>query len=285
MKIEPPVQLDPECYREVVSRALAEDVRTGDITTDITVTPGQRGRGELRTREECVVAGLDIAVEAFRQLDVKVTVSPIKCDGDPCAVDDLLVVVDGQARALLTAERTALNFLQRLSGVATEARRFVEVVSGRSVLLDTRKTTPMLRLLEKYAARVGGVVNHRFALDDGVLVKDNHVRLAGSIGEAVARLRKRNVGLPIEVEVSSLQELNEALAAKVDIVLMDNFSLEGMQEAISRCRGLAKTEISGGVVITNIGAVASLRPTYISVGALTHSAAAIDMSFNIVAVT
>ena len=283
MKVEPPVLLGPECYRDLVSRALDEDVRTGDITTDGTVTPGQRGRGELRTREDCVVAGLDVAVEVFRQLDAKVTVDPIKCDGDSCFVDDLLLVVDGKAGALLTAERTALNFLQRLSGIATEARRFVEVVSGRSVLLDTRKTTPMLRLLEKYAARVGGVVNHRFALDDGILVKDNHVRLAGSIGEAVARLRKRNLSLPIEVEVGSLQELNEALAAKADVVLIDNFSLEGMQEAISRCRDLAKTEISGGVVLGNIDAVASLRPTYISVGALTHSAAAIDMSFNMVA--
>lgn len=283
MKVEPPVLLGLECYRDLVSRALAEDVRTGDITTDGTVTPGQRGRGELRTREDCVVAGLDVAVEVFRQLDAKVTVDPIKCDGDSCFVDDLLLVVDGKAGALLTAERTALNFLQRLSGIATEARRFVEVVSGRSVLLDTRKTTPMLRLLEKYAARVGGVVNHRFALDDGILVKDNHVRLAGSIGEAVARLRKRNLSLPIEVEVGSLQELNEALAAKADVVLIDNFSLEGMQEAISRCRDLAKTEISGGVVLGNIDAVASLRPTYISVGALTHSAAAIDMSFNMVA--
>ena len=229
------------------------------------------------------MAGLDVAVEVFRQLDAKVTVDPIKCDGDSCFVDDLLLVIDGKAGALLTAERTALNFLQRLSGIATEARRFVEVVSGRSVLLDTRKTTPMLRLLEKYAARVGGVVNHRFALDDGILVKDNHVRLAGSIAEAVARLRKRNLSLPIEVEVGSLQELNEALAAKADVVLIDNFSLEGMQEAISRCRDLAKTEISGGVVLGNIDAVASLRPTYISVGALTHSAAAIDMSFNMVA--
>ena len=283
MKVEPPVLLGLECYRDLVSRALAEDVRTGDITTDGTVTPGQRGRGELRTREDCVVAGLDVAVEVFRQLDAKVTVDPIKCDGDSCFVDDLLLVIDGKAGALLTAERTALNFLQRLSGIATEARRFVEVVSGRSVLLDTRKTTPMLRLLEKYAARVGGVVNHRFALDDGILVKDNHVRLAGSIGEAVARLRKRNLSLPIEVEVGSLQELNEALAAKADVVLIDNFSLEGMQEAISRCRDLAKTEISGGVVLGNIDAVASLRPTYISVGALTHSAAAIDMSFNMVA--
>ena len=285
MKVEPPVLLGPECYRDLVSRALAEDVRTGDITTDGTVTPGQRGRGELRTREDCVVAGLDVAVEVFRQLDAKVTVDPIKCDGDSCFVDDLLLVIDGKAGALLTAERTALNFLQRLSGIATEARRFVEVVSGRSVLLDTRKTTPMLRLLEKYAARVGGVVNHRFALDDGILVKDNHVRLAGSIAEAVARLRKRNLSLPIEVEVGSLQELNEALAAKADVVLIDNFSLEGMQEAISRCRDLAKTEISGGVVLGNIDAVASLRPTYISVGALTHSAAAIDMSFNMVAST
>ena len=283
MKVEPPVLLGPECYRDLVSRALDEDVRTGDITTDGTVTPGQRGRGELRTREDCVVAGLDVAVEVFRQLDAKVTVDPIKCDGDSCFVDDLLLVVDGKAGALLTAERTALNFLQRLSGIATEARRFVEVVSGRSVLLDTRKTTPMLRLLEKYAARVGGVVNHRFALDDGILVKDNHVRLAGSIAEAVARLRKRNLSLPIEVEVGSLQELNEAFAAKADVVLIDNFSLEGMQEAISRCRDLAKTEISGGVVLGNIDAVASLRPTYISVGALTHSAAAIDMSFNMVA--
>ena len=285
MKVEPPVLLGPECYRDLVSRALDEDVRTGDITTDGTVTPGQRGRGELRTREDCVVAGLDVAVEVFRQLDAKVTVDPIKCDGDSCFVDDLLLVVDGKAGALLTAERTALNFLQRLSGIATEARRFVEVVSGRSVLLDTRKTTPMLRLLEKYAARVGGVVNHRFALDDGILVKDNHVRLAGSIGEAVARLRKRDLSLPIEVEVSSLQELNEALAAKADIVLIDNFSLEGMRQAISHCRGLAKTEISGGVVLGNIDAIASLRPTYISVGALTHSAAAIDMSFNMVAST
>lgn len=271
--------LDPADYRDVVRRALAEDLAGGDVTSDATVAAGQRGRGELVAKQDCVLAGIEVAAEVFRQCDPRAVVRPRRRDGESCAPGDVIATVEGPAAALLGAERTALNFLQRMSGIATGARRYVDAAAGRTTILDTRKTTPTLRALEKYAARAGGVTNHRFGLGDGLLIKDNHVRLAGSIPAAVARARAAAGGLPVEVEAQSLAEVDEALEAGADVVLIDNLSDERTAAAIARCRGRARTEVSGGVTLARLPALAALGPTYVSVGALTHSAAAVDVSF------
>jgi nicotinate-nucleotide pyrophosphorylase (carboxylating) len=273
--------LNVALYGDIVRSALSEDLGQGDKTTKATIETGKRGRGELRAKEWCVLAGVDIALEVFRQLDPAVLVVNKKSDGHECNRGDLVVTLEGQADALLTAERTALNFLQRLAGIATVTHRYVEAAAGRAIILDTRKTTPMIRVLEKYAVRAGGATNHRFALDDGLLIKDNHVRLAGSISTAVSRIRAGCAEMPIEVEAQTLSEVDEALESGVDIILLDNMTLDELHEAITRCRGRVMTEVSGGVTLERIDELAALQPTYISVGSLTHSAAAIDMSLDI----
>ena len=277
--------LDPADYRDLVRRALAEDLEGGDLTSEATVLPGQRARGDLCARQECVLAGIEVAAEVFRQRDPEVVVNRRRRDGEACAAGEVVATVEGLAAALLSAERTALNFLQRLSGIATGARRYVAAAGGRTTVLDTRKTTPTLRALEKYAARAGGATNHRFGLGDGLLIKDNHVRLAGSIGTAVARARAAGRGLPVEVEAQSLAEVDEALAAGADVVLIDNLSNEQTGEALARCRGRARTEVSGGVTLARLPVLAGLSPTSVSVGALTHSAAAVDISFEMAPVS
>jgi nicotinate-nucleotide pyrophosphorylase (carboxylating) len=190
--------------------------------------------------------------------------------------------ITGRADALLVGERTALNFMQRLSGIATLTRQFVEAADGRIVVLDTRKTTPLMRVLEKYAVRAGGGTNHRFGLDDGILIKDNHVRLAGGAGVAVQRMRAANRDLPIEVEAQSLCEVDAALEAGADIVLLDNLSTSDIITAVGKCRGKARTEISGGVTLSRMPELAETGADYVSIGALTHSAPAVDLSFEIV---
>jgi nicotinate-nucleotide pyrophosphorylase (carboxylating) len=190
--------------------------------------------------------------------------------------------ITGRADALLVGERTALNFMQRLSGIATLTRQFVEAADGRIVVLDTRKTTPLMRVLEKYAVRAGGGTNHRFGLDDGILIKDNHVRLAGGAGVAVQRMRAANRNLPIEVEAQSLCEVDAALEAGADIVLLDNLSTSDIITAVGKCRGKARTEISGGVTLSRMPELAETGADYVSIGALTHSAPAVDLSFEIV---
>jgi nicotinate-nucleotide pyrophosphorylase (carboxylating) len=187
----------------------------------------------------------------------------------------------GYAAAMLTAERTALNFVQRLSGIATLTRQFVEAAAGRLVILDTRKTTPLLRALEKYAVRVGGGTNHRSGLDEGILIKDNHIRLAGGVAAAVTRMRKANREMPTEVEAERLEDVDEALDAGADLVLLDNLSTADIIEAVKRCRGVAKTEISGGVTLARMPELAATGADYVSIGALTHSAPAADLSFEI----
>ena len=219
--IEP---LDPGLYRDIVRRALDEDVGTGDVTTAATVSPSQRARGVFLVKADCVLAGLDVAFEAFRQLDPAVTVTARRQDGDRCRAGEEIAEVTGSAAALLTAERTALNFLQRLSGIATRARQFVDAAGGRITVLDTRKTTPTLRVLEKYAVRAGGATNHRTGLYDAVLIKDNHIRLAGGVTAAVERTRRHRPDMPIEIEAQSLAQVDEALAAGADTILLDNLS-------------------------------------------------------------
>ncbi|HXH23929.1 MAG TPA: carboxylating nicotinate-nucleotide diphosphorylase, partial [Vicinamibacterales bacterium] len=222
MKHVPFEPLDPGLYREIVRRALAEDFGWGDVTTEAVIDRDQQARGVIVAKSRCVIAGLDIACEAFRQLDPVVRITVLCHDSAWCEPGTVIAELCGHAAALLTAERTALNFLQRLSGIATLTRRFVEAAGGRITILDTRKTTPTLRALEKYAVRAGGGVNHRSGLDDGILIKDNHVRLAGGVGAAVRRMRKANREMPTEVEAQSLDQVREALEAGADVVLLDN---------------------------------------------------------------
>ncbi len=273
--------LDPGMYRELVRRALAEDFGWGDVTTEAIIDREQKARGVIVAKSTCVLAGVDIAAEAFRQLDPAAQITINRKDGQRCERGTEVAEIRGHASALLTAERTALNFIQRLSGIATLTRQFVDVADGRITVLDTRKTTPILRALEKYAVRAGGGVNHRSGLDDGILIKDNHIRLAGSVGAAVTTMRKKNRDMPTEVEAQSLAQVDEALAADAEIVLLDNLSTEEIIEAVKRCRGRAKTEISGGVTLQRMRELAATGADYVSVGALTHSAPAVDLSFEL----
>lgn len=281
MKPIPFEPLDPGVYRELVRRALAEDFGWGDVTTETVIDRDQKAHGILLAKSRCVIAGLEIASEAFRQLDPAVAVTSHRQDGDLCQPGTVVAEYRGHAAAMLTAERTALNFLQRLCGIATLTRQFVDAAGGRITVLDTRKTTPTLRALEKYAVRAGGGVNHRNGLDDGILIKDNHVRLAGSVGDAVSRMRKANREMPTEVEAQSLDQVDEALRSGAEIVLLDNLSTADIIEAVRRCQGAAKIEISGGVTLARMPELAATGADYVSVGALTHSAPAADLSFEI----
>ncbi len=277
--------LDPEAVRDVVRRALAEDIGAGDVTTNATILATQRARGVFLAKADFVLAGFDVALEAFRQVDVAAAdldVKQARRDGDACRMGEVVAELVGPARTLLIAERTALNFLQRLSGIATRARQFVDAAGGRIIVLDTRKTTPTLRSLEKYAVATGGATNHRSGLFDAVLIKDNHVRLAGGVAAAVARMRAAAPGMAIEVETQTLDEVDDAVAAGVEIILADNMSIDDIREAVARVRGRAKIEISGGVTLARIPALAATGADYVSVGALTHSAPAVDISFEIV---
>jgi nicotinate-nucleotide pyrophosphorylase (carboxylating) len=278
MRLDP---LPPEAYRELVRAALAEDIGAGDITTHGTIDDAQRARAIILAKSPCVLAGLDVACEAFRQCDPGVAIERFAHDGDRCEPGTVVAELRGRASALLTAERTALNFIQRLTGTATMARQFADLAGDRIVVLDTRKTTPLFRVLEKYAVKAGGATNHRARLDDGILIKDNHVRLAGGVEVAVARMRAAGRGLPIEVEAQSLDQVDDALRAGADIVLLDNLSTSEIVEAVCRCKGRAKTEISGGVTLARLPELAATGADFVSVGALTHSAPAADLSFEI----
>ena len=281
MKSVPFEPLDPSTYRELVRRALAEDLGWGDVTTEATVAPEQRARGVLVAKSPCVVAGLDVAGETFRQLDPGVSFKAFVKDGDRCEPGTVVGEVRGAAAAMLTAERTALNFLQRLSGIATRTRQFVDAAAGRITVLDTRKTTPTFRALEKYAVAAGGGTNHRAGLYDAILIKDNHIRLAGGVGAAVAATRRRSPGLRVEVEAQTLAEVDQALASGADIILVDNMGTADIRQAVSRAQGRTKIEISGGVTLDRIQELGATGADYVSVGALTHSAPAVDISFEI----
>jgi nicotinate-nucleotide pyrophosphorylase (carboxylating) len=270
--------LEPRLYLDLVRRAIAEDVGSGDITTELLVPAGARSTGRLIAKSDCVVAGLELARAVFVEIDPSVAFAARVNDGHRCRPGDVIAEVSGPARALLTAERTALNFLQHLSGIATLTRRFVDATGGRLTILDTRKTIPTLRTLAKYAVRCGGGTNHRMGLFDAVLIKDNHIRLAGGLGEAVRRVRARGVSVPIEVEAQSLAEVDAAIEARPDVIMLDNLSDAEMREAVARIGRRAKVEISGRVTLERIPALASLGADVVSVGALTHSAPAADIS-------
>jgi nicotinate-nucleotide pyrophosphorylase (carboxylating) len=270
-----------EALDRIVRASLAEDLGAGDVTTDATVDESATGTAVLVTRAPGVVAGLNAVEAVFRVLDPDAEVERLAEDGDVLGGAAPVARVSGALRAILTGERTALNLLGRLSGIATATRRYVDAVEGTGVaILDTRKTTPGLRVLEKQAVAAGGGRNHRFGLDDGVLVKDNHLAATGSIRAAVERLRTVT-DLPIEVECDTLEQLQEALAAGADAILLDNMSLDELRQAVALADGRARLEASGGVTLDTVRAIAETGVDEISVGALTHSAPALDVSLEL----
>jgi nicotinate-nucleotide pyrophosphorylase (carboxylating) len=274
----------PLLYEDLLRRALAEDLgRAGDVTTDAIVPADLRARGRIVARAEGRVAGLAPALHVFRLLDGDGRVELAKQDGEDAGAGETIAAVEGSARALLTGERTALNLLGRLSGIATATRSVVERLAGlKTRVASTRKTTAGLRALEKYAVCAGGGQSHRYGLDDAVLIKDNHIALAGGIAEAVRRARSgASHLLRIEVEVDTLEQLEQALALGVDAVLLDNMDLATLREAVRRCAGRAFTEASGGIRPDNVRAVAETGVDLVSLGWLTHSAPALDVALDV----
>ncbi len=267
-----------------IIRALEEDIGPGDVTTNTIVPADASLRGRIIAKQDGVVAGLEIAKQVMLALSQHVTFVAEVQDGSKVTRGTVLANLDGSARALLTAERTALNFLGRMSGIATLTRKFVDAVSGtNAIILDTRKTAPGLRITDKLAVRLGGGQNHRTGLFDMVLIKDNHIDFAGSITAAVQRVRNSGTTLEIEVETRSLDNVREALALGVERILLDNMSAETMREAVAICDGRAKLEASGNVTLDTVLEVARTGVDYISVGALTHSPQVFDVSLEFVA--
>jgi nicotinate-nucleotide pyrophosphorylase (carboxylating) len=264
---------------EVIARALAEDVGDGDVTTAATVPEDARARALITQKAPGVIYGLDVAVQVFCALDPGMVLERVVSEGAWREDGGPVLELEGSARAILTGERTALNFLQRLSGVATMAARCARAVAGTgATILDTRKTTPGLRALEKAAVAAGGATNHRFGLFDAILIKENHAALAGGVGEAVRRAREYAPGLTLEVECRTLAEIDEALAAGAPWILLDNMTVAQLGHAVRHVDGRARLEASGGVTLDTLREIASTGVDFISVGALTHSAPALDLS-------
>ena len=272
---------------EFVRRVLAVDLGTGgDVTSNATIAADARFSAAMNCREPIVVAGIEIAIAFFRALDPDIGIDRLSEDGEAVPAGTVLLRLDGKARAMLTAERSALNTLQHLSGIATLTRRYVDAISGTgAILLDTRKTIPGLRALEKYAARMGGAQNHRMRLDDGLLIKDNHVGVAGGVAEAVRAARAYGSGLPIQVEVDRIEQIEPALAAGADRLLLDNMKPELLRQAVELVAGRVPLEASGGVNLETIGGIAKSGVNYISVGRITQSAPAVDIGLDYVLTT
>lgn len=269
--------------QELVQRALQEDIGFQDLTTEAIIDPAHVSTAELLAKQDGVVAGLEVAFTAFRLLDPQANLVPVVADGDQILAGQVLARVKGRTACLLSAERTALNFLQRLSGIATRTKMAVDTVRQyKCHIIDTRKTTPGLRALEKYAVKTGGGYNHRFGLFDAVLIKDNHIAAAGSITKALERVRS-HVGhmVKIEVECENLVQVEEALKASPDIIMLDNMDVNLMQKAVEMINGQALTEASGGLTLENLAQVAATGVDLISLGWLTHSINALDISLNI----
>jgi nicotinate-nucleotide pyrophosphorylase (carboxylating) len=279
-----PVPLFPLLYEPVVQRALEEDLgRAGDLTSDAVLPPGLAAAAKIVARAAGRVAGLPVALSAFRLLDASIRIEASAIDGEDVEAGAVLATVRGPARALLSAERTALNLLGRLSGIATATRDMARLVEPHGArIVCTRKTTPGLRALEKYAVRCGGGHNHRFGLDDAILIKDNHIALAGGLRAAVERARRAAGHLVrIEVEAASLEQLREALELGVEAVLLDNMSLEMLREAVAISRGRAVLEASGGINLETAAAIAATGVDLLSVGWLTHSAPALNVAMDV----
>ena len=278
--------LSAEEIRRAVQLALAEDIGSGDVTTLATLPKNATTKAVMRARESLVVAGLALAEAAFRELSLDISIVRTAEDGERAAADKVLLTVSGSARAILSAERVALNFVQRLSGVATLTAQFVDAIKGtRAQILDTRKTTPGWRVWEKYAVTCGGGRNHRFGLFDMVLIKDNHLAVLkdetpNAVAAAVKRARAAYPKLKVEVEADTLEQVEQAAAAGADIVLLDNMNPIQLRLAVQKCKDRALTEASGGVTLASIGAIAQTGVDFISVGALTHSARAVDIGLD-----
>jgi nicotinate-nucleotide pyrophosphorylase (carboxylating) len=270
--------LSPE-IRATIERALAEDIDSGDVTTDSIVPETATLDAKIVAKSAGVAAGLAVAETAFLLLDQQVVFSSVVADGDQIQAGQVLAEINGPARAILTAERTALNFVGRMSGIATLTRQFVDEARGtRTKILDTRKTAPNLRPFDKEAVRLGGGENHRLGLFDMILIKDNHIDFAGSITEAVRRARALASGLEVEVEARTLRDVTECLDLAVGWIMLDNMPLDEMREAVRLAHGRAKVEASGNITLANVHSIAETGVDYISVGALTHSVRALDVS-------
>lgn len=278
--VQPPPRSELE---RIVALALAEDIGRGDATSRAIVDPGERGRATVSFRAPGVVCGLPVVAEVFRQIDRSTAVVVLVPEGTRLDAPAPVARIEGATLALLAGERVALNFVARLAAVATLTRRYVDAIAGtRARILDTRKTTPGLRSLEKYAVRVGGGRNHRLGLDDGILIKDNHIAFAGSIGEAVRRARAAApLGLRVEVETETLDDVREALGAGADMLLLDNMSAPLMRQAVELVAGRVPLEASGGITLSNVREIADTGVDLISVGALTHSAGSLDVSMDV----
>jgi len=276
------LDIDPERVRRIVRQALEEDVGARDVTTEATVDAKARASGVFVAKQALLVAGLDVALEVFNAVDPEIAWETRAREGDRFEAGNAIASVTGPARGILTGERVALNFLQRMSGIATITRGFVDAVAGtKAKIRDTRKTTPLLRLLEKRAVSVGGGTPHRSGLDSAILVKDNHVLMAGSVGEATRRAVAAAGDLQVEIEVDRPEQIDEAMAAGAQMILLDNFTPDQVAQAVKRIAGRVPVEVSGGIRLENVRAYAEAGPDYIAVGALTHSAPAVDISLDL----
>lgn len=282
-----PLDLDMDDARRVIAAALAEDLAAedaagGDVTSSAVIPEDVRFQGVMRARQEMVLAGLPVAREVFRMVTAEATFRALAQDGDAVMAGAVVAEIEGPARGLLTAERTALNFLQTLSGIATATRQYVERIRGAGcTLLDTRKTIPGLRKLSKYATRCGGAQNHRMGLFDAILIKDNHIAVCGSVRDAVRKAKRASQGkVTVEVECDTLAQVAEAVDAGADMILLDNMSVEELRQAVALVRGRAKTEASGGVTLETIAAIAASGVDFVSVGRITQSAPAVDIGLD-----
>jgi nicotinate-nucleotide pyrophosphorylase (carboxylating) len=276
--------LEMEAVRRIIRRALEEDIRSGDVTTSAALTGIETGQGTALAKEDLVVAGLDVFREVFRTRDAGLVFETGLIDGAWAPRGTVLATVSGSLSSILTAERVALNLFQRMCGISTLTKQFVDAVAGtKATILDTRKTMPGLRILDKYSVRAGGGQNHRYGLYDGVLIKDNHIEAAGGITEAIRRVKATApLMVKIEVEVKNLLEVEETLAACADIIMLDNMTVDEMRQAVQLIGGKALIEASGNVTLATVGSIAATGVDFISSGALTHSARAADISLKVI---
>ncbi|MCL2245563.1 MAG: carboxylating nicotinate-nucleotide diphosphorylase [Lentimicrobiaceae bacterium] len=273
----------------LIAQTLTEDIGSGDHSSLAAIPETAKGKMKLLAKEKGIIAGIEVAKEVLRQVDASISMQCFKNDGDEIAVGDIVFELEGPARSMLTAERTVLNFLQRMSGIATVSKQYADAVKGtKTKILDTRKTTPNLRALEKYAVKIGGSENHRFGLYDMIMLKDNHIDFAGGIEKAIDAthdyLKKNNLDLKIEIETRSLEEVQRVLKhGKVNRIMLDNFTPEAIKEALRQIDGQYETEASGGITLQNIKEYAQTGVDYISIGALTHHIKSLDLSLKFIA--
>jgi len=275
--------LEMDAVRKIIRRALEEDIRSGDVTTSLALAGSETGQATALAKEDLVVAGLEVFREVFRVRDASLVFTTALSDGARVSRGTVLATVEGSLASILTAERVALNLFQRMCGIATLTRQFVDAAAGtKAKILDTRKTMPGLRILDKYSVKAGGGCNHRYGLYDGILIKDNHIEAAGGIAEAVRRVRgQAPLMVKIEVEVKNLPEVEEALAAAADVIMLDNMPVDEMKKAVALIGGRVLVEASGNVTLDTVGSIAGTGVDFISAGALTHSARAADISLKV----